>query len=63
MEKKYDCNKRSQNLKHKIGFIIKNNESLFENKMKNKIEQLLSKYNNDESVTDTSHVNIRNKKQ
>ena len=52
-----------ENLKHKIGFIIKSNESLFENKMKNKIEQLLSKYNNDESVTDTSHVNIRNKKQ
>ena len=29
-----------ENLKHEIGFIIKSNESLAENKIKNKIEQL-----------------------
>ena len=33
-----------ENLKHEIEFIIKSNESLAENKIKNKIEQLLSKY-------------------
>ena len=31
-------------LKHEIKFIIKSNESLAENKMKNESEQLLSKY-------------------
>ena len=31
------------NLKHDIEFIIKNNESLAENKIKNEIEQLLPK--------------------
>ena len=31
------------NLKHEIEFIIKSNESLAENKIKNKIEQLLLK--------------------
>ena len=33
-----------ENLKHGIEFIIKSNESLAENKIKNKTEQLLSKY-------------------
>ena len=33
-----------ENLKHGVEFIIKNNESLAENKTKNEIEQLLSKY-------------------
>ena len=33
-----------ENLKHEIEFIIKSNESLAENKIKNKTEQLLSKY-------------------
>ena len=33
-----------ENLKNKIEFIIKSNESLAENKLKNEIEQLLSKY-------------------
>ena len=32
------------NLKHEIKFIIKSNESLSENKIKNEIEQLLLKY-------------------
>ena len=33
-----------ENLKHEIKLIIKTNESLTENKMKNPIEQLLLKY-------------------
>ena len=33
-----------KNLKHEIGFIIKYNESLDENKTKNGTHQLLSKY-------------------
>ena len=33
-----------ENLKHEIEFIIKSNESLAENKIKNEIEQLFSKY-------------------
>ena len=33
-----------ENLKHEIEFIIKSNESLAENKIKDKIEQLLLKY-------------------
>ena len=33
-----------KNLEHQIKFIIKRNKSLAENKIKNKIEQLLSKY-------------------
>ena len=35
-----------ENLKYEIEFIIKSNESLAENKIKNEIEQLLSKYKN-----------------
>ena len=34
----------SENLKHEIEFILKTNESLAENKIKNEIEQLLLKY-------------------
>ena len=33
-----------KNLKHEIEYIIKSNESLAENKIKNEIEQLLLKY-------------------
>ena len=33
-----------ENLEHEIEFTIKSNESLFENKIKNEIEQLLLKY-------------------
>ena len=33
-----------ENLKNKMEFIIKSNESLAENKLKNEIEQLLSQY-------------------
>ena len=33
-----------ENLKHEIEFIIKSNESLAENKIKNEIDQLLLKY-------------------
>ena len=33
-----------ENLKHKSVFIMKSNESLAESKIKNEIEQLLSKY-------------------
>ena len=32
------------NLKHKIKFVVKSNESLAENKVKNEIKQLLLKY-------------------
>ena len=34
----------NENLKHEIEFILKSNESLAENKIKNEIEQLLLKY-------------------
>ena len=34
----------NENLNHEIKFIIKSNESLAENKIRNKIEQLLLKY-------------------
>ena len=33
-----------ENLMHKIEFIIKSNESLAENQIKNEVEQLLLKY-------------------
>ena len=33
-----------KNLKHEIEFIMANNRSLTDNKIKNEIEQLLSKY-------------------
>ena len=38
------------NLKHKIEFIIKNNESLAENKIKNETEQLLLKYKHGKNI-------------
>ena len=39
-----------ENLKHEIEIIIKRNESLAENKTKNKIEQLLLKYMNGNNI-------------
>ena len=39
-----------ENLKHEIKFIIKSNESLAENKIKNKIEQLLLKYKHGNNI-------------
>ena len=36
-----------ENLKHEIEFIIKSNESLAKNKIKNEIEQLLLKYDHE----------------
>ena len=39
-----------ENLKHKIELIIKNNESLAENKIKNKTEQLLAKYKHGNNI-------------
>ena len=38
------------NLKHEIEFIIKSNESLAENKIKNKTEQLLLKYKHGNNI-------------
>ena len=39
-----------ENLKHKIEFIKTSNESLAENKIKNEIEQLLSKYKHGNNI-------------
>ena len=39
-----------ENLKHEIEFIIKTNESLAENKIKNEIKQLLSKYKHGNNI-------------
>ena len=39
-----------ENLKHEIEFIIKSNESLAENKIKNDIEQLLLKYKHGSNI-------------
>ena len=39
-----------ENLKHKIEFIIKSNESFAENKIKNEIEQLLLKYKHGNNI-------------
>ena len=48
-------------MKHEIEFIIKNNESLAGNKIKNEIEQLLSKYENTEnSKTNEAHKFVLN---
>ena len=38
------------NLKHEIDFIIKSNESLTENKIKDEIEQLLLKYKHGSNI-------------
>ena len=63
--RKYDCDKRShitlcftfdwakdvdQNLKHEIEFIIKSNESLAEDKIKNEIKPLLLKYKHGNNI-------------
>ena len=40
-----------ENLKHEMEFIIKSNESLAENKMKNETEQLLLKYKHGNNMT------------
>ena len=39
-----------ENLKHEVEFIIKSNESLAENKIKNEIEQLLSNYKHGNNI-------------
>ena len=39
-----------ENLKHKIEFTIKSNESLTENKIKNKIQQLFLKYKHGNNI-------------
>ena len=39
-----------ENLKHEIEFIIKSNEYLAVKKIKNEIEQLLSKYKNENNI-------------
>ena len=39
-----------KNLKHETEFIIKSNESLVENKIKNEIEQLLLKYKDGNNI-------------
>ena len=41
-----------ENLKHEIEFIIKSNESLAENKIKNETEQLLLKYKHGNNIHD-----------
>ena len=38
------------NLKYEMEFIIKNSESLAENKIKNEIEQLLLKYKHENNI-------------
>ena len=45
-------------LKHEIEFIIKGNESLAENKIKNKIEQLLLKYKQHGTAKPMNHINL-----
>ena len=39
-----------KNVKNESEFIIKSNESLAENKLKNEIEQLLSKYKHGDNI-------------
>ena len=39
-----------ENLRHEIKFIIKSNEFLAENEMKNEMEQLLSKYKHGNNI-------------
>ena len=48
-----------ENLKREIEFIIKNNESLAENKIKNMIELLLLKYNHGNDIRE--HEKQQNK--
>ena len=47
-----------ENLKHQIEFIIKSNESLAKNKIKNEIEQLLLNYNHGNNIHE--HGNQQN---
>ena len=48
---KFDWSKDvDENLKHEIEFIIKSNESLAENKIKNEIEKLLLKYKHGNNI-------------
>ena len=42
-----------ENLKHEIEFITKSNESLADNKLKNKIQQLLLKYKHGNDIHNT----------
>ena len=47
----FDWSKQvDENLKHKVKYIIKSNESLAENKMKNEIEQLLLKDKHENNI-------------
>ena len=39
-----------EGLNHEIEFIIKSNKSLVENKIKNEIQQLMSKYKNGNNI-------------
>ena len=39
-----------ENLKHEVEFVIKSNESLAENKIKNEIDQLLLKYKHRKNI-------------
>ena len=39
-----------KNFKHEIEFVIRSNESLAQNKIKNKIEKLLSKYKHGNNI-------------
>ena len=48
----FDWHKGDDNLRHKIQFITKSNESLAENKIKNKTEQLLLKYKHRKNIHD-----------
>ena len=49
-----------ENLKHETEFIIKSNESLAENKIKNETEQLLSKYKQRSNVHEHKKANGEN---
>ena len=48
-----------QSLKHEIEFIIKSDEYLAENKIKNRIQQLLLKYKNGNNILE--HKKLQNK--
>ena len=39
-----------ENLKHEIEFLVKSNKSFSENKIKNKAEQLLSRYKHGKNI-------------
>ena len=49
-----------ENLEHETEFIIKSNESLAENKIKNETEQLLSKYKQRSNVHEHKKTNGEN---